>query len=170
MNDLKNLTWSDIESDLMDPQEFKSKIKEKPEKWNNYQKYKLERKIIKKIKKLLKKKNQKIKLVAIGAEWCKDCSIQLPRMIKISEEFEREIFEFYILYGVMVNAFHKEGELKWHKEKSPPEAANPKFDLHAIPTIYIFNKEGKYMNRIVEKPTKTGRLENEILHLLENTF
>ena len=170
MNDLKKLTWFDIESDLMDPQEFKSKIKDKPEKWNNYQKYTPKRKTIKKIKKLLEKKNQKIKLVAIGAEWCKDCSIQLPRMIKISEGFESEIFEFYVLYGVMVNAFQKEGEPTWHRHKSPPEATDPKFALHAIPTIYIFNKGGKYLNRIVEKPTKTGTLENEILHLLENTF
>lgn len=170
MNDLKNLTWSDIQSDLMTPQEFKTKINQKPDKWKNYQNYKPERKTIKKIKKLLEKENQKLKIIAIGAEWCGDCAIQLPRMVKISEEFDKNIFEFYILYGVTVDAFHKKGESKWHEKKSPPEATDPKFDLHAIPTIYIFNNEGKYLNRIIEKPSIKETLEHELLHLLNRTF
>jgi thiol-disulfide isomerase/thioredoxin len=166
MKDLKDLTWSDIKSDLISSQEFKTKIKEKPEKWKNYQNYDPKKKTIKKIKNFLEKKNQKLKIIAIGAEWCGDCAIQLPRMVKISEEFDRNFLEFYILYGIRVNAFHKEGESKWHKQKSPPEATDPKFDLHAIPTIYIFDKEGNYLNRIIEKPTNKETLEKELLYLL----
>lgn len=168
MNDLENLSWSDIRSDLMNPQEFKDKIKDKQEKWNNYKKYNPDRMIISRIKKLLAKNNQKLRILAIGATWCKDCSIQLPRMTKISEVFENFEFEFYILYGVMVDALGH-SETKWHTEKSPPEATNPKFDLKAIPTFYIFNREGDLLDRIIEKPKKKETLEGELLFLLENS-
>jgi len=170
LNDLENLTWSDIKSDLMNPQEFKRKIKEKVEKWKNYQNYEPNPKTIENIRTLLAKENEKVKLIAIGAEWCGDCAIQLPRMLKISEKFDKNIFEFYVLYGVMVDALKKNGDSKWHEKKSPPEATNPKFNLHAIPTIYLFDEDGKYLSRIVEKPTKKGTLEKELLYLLKKTF
>lgn len=170
MKDIKKLTWSDIQSDLMNPKDFKQKINDKVEKWKNYKEYKPDPKTIEKIKTLLKKRNEKVKIIAIGAEWCGDCAIQLPRMLKISEQFDKNIFEFYVLYGVMVDALKKNGDSKWHEKKSPPEATDPKFNLHAIPTIYMFDNQGQYLSRIVEKPTKKGTLEDELFYLLKKTF
>ena len=68
----------------------------------------------------------------------------------------------------MVNALHKPGETIWHKTRSPPEAVNPKFELEAIPTFYLFNKNGDYLGQIKENPKKT--IEEDTLEIIRENF
>ena len=48
----------------------------------------------------------------------------------------------------------------------PPEAVDPKFNLSAVPTFYFFNGEGKFLGKIIERPTKS--LEEDILDILNH--
>jgi hypothetical protein len=71
---------------------------------------------------------------------------------------------------VKVDVYKKKNKesIAWNAKKSPQEAVNPKFDLLKIPTIYIFNREGKYFNRIIENPREGSTLEEDIAFYLEN--
>lgn len=168
MKTLKDLKWEDITSPTMDPQEYMKKFSEKKEVLETYENYTTDKRAIEKIKNYLLKNKEKIKLFAIGAIWCPDCNRDLPRMIKILEEFED--IEFRILYGVKVDAYKKKNKesIAWNAEKSPQEATNPKFNLLKIPTIYIFNREGRFINCIVENPREGSTLEEDIVFYLEN--
>ena len=168
MNTLKDLIWADIKSPIMGPQEYLKKSGEKKEVMENYENYAVDKDAIKKIKDYLRKNNKIIKFFAIGAVWCPDCNVNIPRMIKILEEFDD--IEFKILYGVKVDVYKKKNKKKiaWNAKHSPPEAVNPKFDLLKIPTIYIFSKEGKLINRIVENPREGSTLEEDTAFYLEN--
>ncbi len=168
MKTLKDLIWEDISSPTMDPQEYMKKSSEKKEVLETYENYQPNQVAIKKIKEYLLKNNESIKFFAIGAVWCPDCNVNIPRMIKILEEFEK--IELNILYGVKVDAYKKKNKesIAWNAEKSPQEATNPKFNLLKIPTIYIFNREGKFINCIVENPREGSTLEEDIAFYLEN--
>jgi thiol-disulfide isomerase/thioredoxin len=133
-----------------------------------YKNYEPKKEILKKISTLLQEKKEKLKIVALGADWCPDCSRNIPRMIKITETIPSVDIEFKILYGIIVNALHKPGDVIWHKKRSPPEAVNPKFNLKAIPTFYFFNKAGNLIDVIIEKPKINSSLEEELLEILEN--
>jgi len=104
----------------------------------------------------------------MGAKWCHDCVEQIPRMIKIIKLLESTEIEIKILYGIKVNVFRKEGEILWDKRHSVAEAANPKFDLVAIPTFYFFTSDDDYIGRIVEHPKKS--LEKDLYNILKNNL
>ncbi|MHA2288635.1 MAG: thioredoxin family protein, partial [Promethearchaeota archaeon] len=142
--------------------EFGPKIK------SNYKVYEPKADILKEISKLLKSKNEQLKIIAFGADWCPDCHKNVPRMIKLVKRLKTDKIELHILYGIMVNALHKPGESIWHKTRSPPEAVNPNFDLKAIPTFYFFNKKGEYLGRIIEHPKET--IEKDTLKIIKENF
>lgn len=88
-------------------------------------------------------------------------------MVQIRDKLNDEKSELKILYGVKVNALRKQGGLLWHESQSPSEAVDPKFNLKKIPTIYFFNKEGKYLARIIENPGVNSTLEEDMLKILK---
>jgi len=161
----KNLKWDDLVSPTMNPDEYLETFGNKVRKV--YEKYHPKSDILDKIKELLKDKKEKLRIVALGADWCPDCSRNVPSMIKITKEIKTEDFDLQVLYGIMVNALHKPEEAIWHKKRSPPEATDPKFELRAIPTFYFFNKSGEYLGMIVENPEYQSTLEEDILKILE---
>ncbi len=165
MNSIKHLKWSDLISPTMTPDEYFKIYKEKISKV--YESYEPKSEIIEKIKQFLKSKQEKLKIVVLGADWCPDCSKHIPRMIKLIKNINTKDVTLKILYGIMVNALHKPEETIWHKKRSPPEATDPKFELKAIPTFYFFNKNGEYIGVIVENPKLTSTLEEDILEILE---
>ncbi len=168
MNEINNLSWTDLISHTMIPSEYLEKFNVKKNIINNYKNYAPKSKIVAKIRNILLEKKLKLKVLAIGAEWCPDCAINVPRMIKIIEALDNSEVTLDVLYGVKVNALRKKGDLYWHKRHSPPEALNPKFDLQAIPTFYFFDNSGKFFGRIVEKPKKFPTLEEEIFNILKS--
>jgi len=163
-----NLKWSDLVTPTMTPEEY-LKIYEGRIK-GVYKNYEPKSDVLDKIKDILKNKKEKLKIVALGADWCPDCSRNVPRMIKIIREIKSEDVDLQILYGIMVDALHKPGETIWHKKRSPPEATDPKFELKAIPTFYFFNEAGEYLGVIVENPDYQSTLEEDILKILIRTL
>ncbi|MBD3197333.1 MAG: hypothetical protein GF317_19920 [Candidatus Lokiarchaeota archaeon] len=161
-----DLVWKDINSSTMDLSDYANYVLKKEELKKNYDEYKPNNKMLKNLETMLLENNEKLLIFAMGAEWCHDCSEKLPKMLKIVQDLKNELIDFRVLYGIKTNPFHKENEPLWHKQHSPPEATNPKFDLQKIPTIYIFNKDGKYIDRIVESPTHPS-LEEDLYHILK---
>ncbi|MFX1365505.1 MAG: thioredoxin family protein [Promethearchaeota archaeon] len=168
MNVSKDLKWNDITSPTMTPEEFLNIYKEKIEKV--YEMYEPKVDTLDKIKDVLKNKKGKLHIIALGADWCPDCSKNIPRIIKIVNYAKTQDIDLKILYGIMVNALHKPGETIWHKKCSPPEATDPKFNLKAIPTFYFFNEAGEYIGAIVENPRLNSTLEEDILEILEGKW
>ena len=164
---LKDLEWTEIKSETIGPDKYLEKYGYKPLITKNFEKYIPDSEIIEKIKEQLEEKGKILKILIIGAEWCADCSQNVPKGVRIVKEIDSKNIEMHILYGVKTNAFRKEGELYWHPKHSPPEAVNPKFDLQKIPIFYFFNGEGKYLGRVVEKPREGSTLEKDMLTIIE---
>jgi len=166
MKSQMNLKWNDLVSPTMTPDEYLKTYGDKVA--YNYETYEPKSTILEKIKNYLRNKNEKLKIVALGADWCPDCSENVPRMIKIVKLIKSRDISFDILYGIMVNALHKPGETIWHKKRSPPEAIDPKFELKAIPTFYFFNANGNFLDVIVEHPKAS--IEEDTLEILEKNM
>ena len=166
MNSKFDLKWSDLVSPTMTSDEYLKIYGDKIKRV--YESYEPKSDTLNDIKNLLKNKKEKLKIIALGADWCPDCSRNVPRMIKIVKFLNTEEVGLQILYGIMVNALHKPGETIWHKKSSPPEAIDPKFDLKKIPTFYFFNGNDDLIGVIVENPQWESTLEEDLLEILEN--
>ncbi len=168
MNSKFDLKWRDLVSPTMTSDEYLKIYGDKIKRV--YESYEPKLDTLNDIKNLLKNKKEKLKIIALGADWCPDCSRNVPRMIKIVKFLNTEEVGLQILYGIMVNALHKPGETIWHKNRSPPEATDPKFDLKAIPSFYFFNDAGEYLGIIVENPEYSSTLEEDILKILKRSI
>ncbi|MFX1453267.1 MAG: thioredoxin family protein [Promethearchaeota archaeon] len=163
-----DLKWSDLISPTMTSKEYLKIYGDQVKKiYNNYEP---KSNILVEIEDLLKKRKEKLKILALGADWCPDCSKNVPSMIKIINSINDNDIELKILYGIMKNAFHKPEETIWHKTHSPPEATDPKFNLKAIPSFYFFNKNGEYLGIIIENPQDSSSLEEDILAILKSNL
>jgi hypothetical protein len=163
-----DLKWSDLVSPTMTPIKYLKIYGDHIKR--NFENYEPKSEILDSIKEILQNKKEKLKIVALGADWCPDCSRNVPRMIKIVKEIKSEDVDMRILYGIMVNALHKPGETIWHKKRSPPEATDPRFELKAIPTFYFFNEAGEYLGVIVENPDYQSTLEDDLLKILKRNL
>ncbi|MFW9819247.1 MAG: thioredoxin family protein, partial [Candidatus Thorarchaeota archaeon] len=108
MTSQNSLKWKDLGSPTMTPDEYLKTYENKIKKV--YDDYQPKSEVIDEIKEIMKDKKEKLKVMALGADWCPDCSRNIPRMIKIAKEIKTEDFELKILYGIIVNALHKPGE------------------------------------------------------------
>ena len=160
------LNWNDIKSSTLTPDAYIEKFSKKPDIISKIENYNPREDALSKIKQIFKSGKKSLKILAIGAEWCPDCSIHVPEMVKIVKKMQLNEIELKILYGVKVDPFHKKGESLWSARHSPPEATNPKFNLAKIPTFYLFNNEGTLFGTIVEHPKNKPTLEEEILYFL----
>lgn len=167
MQKLNDLQWSDIKSSTMNSDEFMKKFEYKPQIRKNFRDYRPKEKVLNEIRDIISKKKEIIRIFTMGADWCPDSLINVPRTIKIIKKLDIKDVEMLILYGIKVNHLRKKDEIRWSQSHSPKEAVNPKFDLTAIPTFYIFNKNGDFIGRIVEHPRKFDTLEEEILDILK---
>lgn len=163
-----DLKWSDLISPTMTPDDYLKSYQDKIGKV--YESYEPKSEVIEKIKQFLKTNLEKLKILAVGADWCPDCSKNIPRMVKLIKSINSSDITLNILYGIMVNALHKPGESLWHKKRSPPEATDPKFNLTKIPTFYFFNDAGKHIGVIIENPKLSSTLEEDILEILEKNM
>ncbi len=165
MSNKSKLKWSDLVSPTMSPDDYLKYYGDKI--GNIYRTYEPKVNALEKIKALLENKNEKLKIVALGADWCPDCNRNVPKMIKNIKTIKSKNIDLRILYGVMVNALHKPGESIWHEKRSPPEAIDPKFNLKKIPTFYFFNGNDDLIGIIVENPKWESTLEEDLLEILE---
>jgi hypothetical protein len=168
MNAKSELTWRDIISPTMTPDDYMEQFGEKIGFY--YEIYEPKKGILEEIDQLLISNNEVLKILVLGAEWCPDCNTNVPRMIKIIKTLNKVNTVFRILYGIMVNALHKPDEPIWHETRSPPEAVNPKFDLKKIPTFYFFDSSGMLLGIIIENPKFQSTLEEDMLTILKSHF
>ncbi|MBN2155663.1 MAG: thioredoxin family protein [Candidatus Lokiarchaeota archaeon] len=162
----ENPTWYDIKSETMTRDEYFVKFGDKPEIKSTFESYSPKTDVIKEIHDLLLDQNQSIKILALGAGWCKDCTTNVPKLVKIVDNLPNERVELRMLYGVKVNPYRKPGEPIWSKHHSPPETQDPKFAVTKIPMIYFFDKSGEFLGKIVENPKRFSTIEECILAFL----
>ena len=160
------LTWKDNISPTMTAEEYMEQFGDKIE--LNYKTYEPKKEILEELTQILTSKNESLKILVLGADWCPDCNKNVPRMIKIIRNINNVKIEFKILYGIMKTAPHKKGDSLWHKTRSPPEAVDPKFELRAIPTFYIFDSSGNLLDVIIENPKNNSTLEEEMLSIIKS--
>lgn len=112
----------------------------------NYDDYDFNDKVVKNLKDSL---NQYTIKVFLGT-WCGDSKLEVPRFYSILDQagFPKEQLEIYALDNDIEN--YKQG----------PNGEEKGMNIHRVPT-FIFYKNGKEVNRIVEHPKET--LERDIL-------
>jgi thiol-disulfide isomerase/thioredoxin len=159
-----------VESDTLNPHKYLKKYSNKTEIIRNHENYDPKEDILDKIKEILNNKDQILNIFVMGASWCEDCTKHVPTLIKIVEEMASDRVNLQILYGIKTNPLKKKEKYIWHEKYSPPEAMNPKFDVIAIPIFYLFDKEGRYLGRIVEEPKEDSTLESDIYQILEESL
>ncbi len=106
----------------------------------------------------LRKFASRYMIVAFSAEWCKDCTINIPVLALISETTD---LETRIFGGLKKDPLSPTG--KWRIPPSPQEVKT--FKVEKIPLIIIFDKEGKEIGRITENPQEPT-LEEELLKII----
>ncbi|TFG21213.1 MAG: hypothetical protein EU530_01085 [Promethearchaeota archaeon] len=162
----EKLLWSDIVSPTMDSAEYVEKFKEDSSIEENYSAYIPKSEVINQIVAILSSKNKSIKILAMGAAWCKDCKMQVPHLLKIVDALPSDKVEIRFLYGIKTDPYRTLGDIKWSARHSPPEAVNPKFAVDKIPMIYFFDSEGTLLDLIEEKP-KSSTIEEVLLASLK---
>ena len=108
-------------------------------------------KVIKELKTNLK--DYKIK--AFFGSWCGDSRRELPRLYKILEDANYPMNQLEVI-GV---------DRTPEAYKKAPNGEEKGLNIHKVPT-FIFYKDGKEVNRIVESPVET--LERDILKITSN--
>jgi len=106
----------------------------------------------------LKKFAEKYLVVAFSAEWCKDCTTNIPILALISKATSLEIRVFGGLKKDPLSYTRK-----WRVPPSPSEVVT--FHVDKIPLIIVFDKEGKEIGRIIENPQEPT-MEEELLKII----
>jgi hypothetical protein len=109
----------------------------------------------------IKKNVGQFLVVAIGADWCKDCVANIPVLDIVHEATGLRV---YILGGVKTDPL--DPDRQWAVPPSPPEVDT--LNIKAIPTILLYTPEGIEVSRIIENPQILPTLEEELLYLMEN--
>ncbi|TRO54501.1 hypothetical protein E2P64_08990 [Candidatus Bathyarchaeota archaeon] len=109
----------------------------------------------------IKQNADKFIVVAIGADWCKDCVANIPVLDLVHEATGLRV---YILGGVKTDPLNPNHQ--WAVPPSPPEVDT--LNIKAIPTILLYTSEGIEVARIIENPQFLPTLEEELLYHMEN--
>ena len=99
-------------------------------------------------------------VVVIGASWCKDCVAQVPVLDLISEATGLRVV---VLGGVKTDPLNP--RRRWAVPPSPPEVET--LGIERIPTILLYDGEGREVARIIEHPQIKATLEEELLHYMK---
>jgi len=100
-------------------------------------------------------------IIAFSAEWCPDCYNNIPVLAHIQEQTE---IKTRIFGHLMRDA--KNPNKRWRIPPSPEEVEL--FDLVKIPSMYVLDKEGNMLGKIIENPPEGKSLEAAILEILES--
>ena len=111
----------------------------------NYQEYSLDKKVLKKLKKHLKK----VEIKVFMGTWCGDSKRETPHLYKLLDSIN---YNKKNLTLITVD-----------RSKKTPNNLQEGFDITRVPT-FIFYKKGKEIGRYVEYPRET--LEKDILKIV----
>jgi len=135
------------------PQPYKGKFIERK------QTYQLEEDVIHKIKGLENTEN--LLIVVFSAEWCKDCTANVPILALLDEKANIKVRVFG---GMKTDTLNPKET--WRIPPSPPEAKL--FNVQKIPHIMVFDDQGKQLGTIIENPRTGNTLEEEILYIIQS--
>ena len=128
---------------LLSPDIFRKEASLK--KWfvKEYDKYEPDAEVIKKLKTYLADK----KIVVVLGTWCSDSEEQFPRLMKVLDAtgFPRQQL---LVYGI-------------NEKKTIPRNIIEQYKITLVPTIILFNKDGKERGRITEEAKKN--IERDLL-------
>ena len=100
-------------------------------------------------------------IVAFSASWCKDCAEQIPVLSLIAEATGLEV---RIFGGIKKDPLSHTS--KWRIPPSPPEVKT--FLVGTLPTIIVFDVDGKEAGRIEERPKTMPTLEQEVCEIVKS--
>ncbi len=100
-------------------------------------------------------------IIAFSAEWCKDCSNNIPVLARISEKIG---VPFKILGGIKSDPKGK-GPY-WKSPPSPPEINE--LNIKRIPWIAVIDDEGNIHAIIDENPKYKQTVYEELIYLMSN--
>ena len=98
----------------------------------------------------LERVDQKHYLIIFSADWCSDCAAHLPDLAKA----------LMMARNNMLSA--KVVDYDAHKDMAE------EFQVQAIPTIIVFDKNWKELGRFVESPRRYGTVEEELCGILDS--
>jgi len=111
----------------------------------------------------LKRYKNKVFVVVFSAEWClKDCAPNVPVLPLLADKTGIAVRVFG---GLMRDPLNPKE--RWRIPPSPPEVRD--FKVEKVPTIFVFDKNGEELGKIVENPSAGRTLEEEILDLARKT-
>jgi thiol-disulfide isomerase/thioredoxin len=108
----------------------------------------------------LKKLAEGYAIIAFSADWCKDCASNIPVLALVSETTGLETRVFGNIKKDPLSSTRK-----WRIPPSPPEVEA--FKIDKLPTILIFNREGREIGKIIENPTMPT-LEQELCAIIKS--
>ncbi|TFG06768.1 hypothetical protein EU538_09725 [Candidatus Thorarchaeota archaeon] len=108
----------------------------------------------------LKAMAQNIVCVVFSAPWCGDCKRAIPVLKRIEEETGLEIRVFGDIKTAPLDP-----NRQWAIPPSPPEMEE--WGITHIPWIVFFDRTGKKLGTVVEKPEVKDTLEEEIVYVLK---
>lgn len=118
---------------------------------SEYKNYTPKQDVVKKIKSVIK--NEKFHISVYMGTWCPDSRREFPHLIKILNQSDFNLKNLTII-GV-------------DRDKVVPNISkeeSEKLNILNVPTIIVYNAEGKEINRFVEFPQET--LEEDLLKIL----
>ncbi len=98
----------------------------------------------------LERVDQKHYLIVFSADWCSDCVAYLPDLAKALMMARNKMLTARV---VDYDAYRDMAE---------------EFNIQAIPTIIVFDKNWREMGRFVETPKKYGTVEEELCGILDS--
>lgn len=98
-------------------------------------------------------------ILAFSAEWCKDCTVNIPVLALISEATG---IEARVFGGLKKDPLNQ--KRKWRIPPSPREVET--FHVDKIPVIILFDREGNEIGKITENPQEPT-LEEELLKIIK---
>ena len=99
---------------------------------------------------MLERVDEKYHLIVFSADWCSDCVAYVPGLAKSLIMAKNNMLQARI---VDYDAYRDMAE---------------EFNIRAIPTIIVFDKNWKEIGRFVETPKKYGTVEEELCAILES--
>ena len=98
----------------------------------------------------LERVDEKYHLIVFSADWCSDCVAYVPGLAKSLIIAKNNMLQARV---VDYDAYRDMAE---------------EFNIRAIPTIIVFDKNWKEIGRFVETPKKYGTVEEELCAILES--
>ena len=99
---------------------------------------------------MLERVDEKFHLIVFSADWCSDCVAYVPGLTKSLIVAKNNMLQARVVDYDVYRDMAEE------------------FNIRAIPTIIVFDKNWKEVGRFVETPKKYGTVEEELCAILES--